>query len=60
MNDYHFELSKDELQSFHEDGYLLIPGFLSPDESTVLKQWAQEVHDLPRSADAPWMPYEVG
>lgn len=60
MDNYHFGLSEEQLQSFHEKGYLLIPGFFNPAESAVLKQWAQEVHDLPRTGDVPYMPYEVG
>lgn len=59
MDDYYVDLSDEQLQSFNENGYLVIPGFFNPDESTELQNWAQEVHDLPRTADVPWMPYEV-
>lgn len=31
---------------------------MSPEETIALQQWAQEVHDLPRTAETPWMPYE--
>ncbi|KAH8805297.1 hypothetical protein F5884DRAFT_679305, partial [Xylogone sp. PMI_703] len=43
---------------FNEKGYLLIKSFLSQEEAQELQQWTQEVHDLPRTADAPYMPYE--
>jgi hypothetical protein len=58
MENSFYSLSADQLQSFQEGGYLLIRGFFSSDESKVLQQWAQEVQDLPRTADVPWMPYE--
>ncbi|CAI7646304.1 Phytanoyl-CoA dioxygenase [Penicillium manginii] len=58
MENSFYPLSADQLQSFQEGGYLLIRGFFSSDESKVLQQWAQEVQDLPRTADVPWMPYE--
>ncbi|RFU31815.1 hypothetical protein B7463_g4508, partial [Scytalidium lignicola] len=58
MDEVHKELTEDQIKSFHEEGYLLIPSFLSPTESQKLKQWAQEVHDLPRTTDTPYMPYE--
>ena len=31
---------------------------LSPEETTQLQHWAQEVHDLPRTSETPWMSYE--
>ncbi|KAJ5196593.1 hypothetical protein N7449_007072 [Penicillium cf. viridicatum] len=27
-------------------------------ESELLREWAQEVHDLPCTTDVPWMPYQ--
>jgi hypothetical protein len=48
-----------EQQSFFEDkGYLILRDVMSAEETVALQQWAQEVHDLPRTAEAPWMPYE--
>ena len=58
MNNYHYSLSAEQLQSFHEDGYLLIRGFFTSKESELLREWAQEVHDLPCTPDVPWMPYQ--
>ncbi|KAL2811870.1 hypothetical protein BJX63DRAFT_443853 [Aspergillus granulosus] len=58
MENSHYSLSADQLQGFRERGYLLIPGFFSKEESKNLQQWAQEVHDLPRTPEVPWMPYE--
>jgi hypothetical protein len=58
MDNYHYALTQEQLQSFQENGYLLVRGFFNPEESKVLQQWAQEVHDLPRTPGVPWMPYE--
>ncbi|CRG82742.1 hypothetical protein PISL3812_00087 [Talaromyces islandicus] len=57
-HDAEFPLDASQIQFFHDRGYLLIRNFLSTSESAHLQQWAQEVHDLPRTEDAPWMPYE--
>lgn len=43
---------------FTKNGYLILRDVLSPAETTALQQWAQEIHDLPRTPDSPWMPYE--
>jgi hypothetical protein len=59
MDDAEYTLTPSQVQSFWELGYLRITGFLSKSESSMLQKWAQEVHDLPRTEDAPWMPYEV-
>ncbi|XHG05877.1 hypothetical protein AWENTII_009091 [Aspergillus wentii] len=59
MENSHHPLSENQIHFFQERGYLLIPGFLTAPETNHLQEWAQEVHDLPRTADAPWMPYEV-
>lgn len=58
MDNYHYALTPEQLQSFQENGYLLVRGFFNPEESKVLQQWAQEVHDLPQTPGVPWMPYE--
>ncbi|KAJ5351021.1 hypothetical protein N7541_008748 [Penicillium brevicompactum] len=58
MNDSYFTLSDDQLQSFQDNGYLLVRGFFTSDESQLLQKWASEVHDLPCTPDAPWMPYQ--
>ncbi|KAL2831851.1 hypothetical protein BJY01DRAFT_254136 [Aspergillus pseudoustus] len=58
MENFPYLLSAVQLQSFYENGYLLIRGFLSPEESKHLQEWAQQVHDLPRTPEVPWMPYE--
>lgn len=47
MDNFHYPLSAEQLQSFQENGYLLVRGFFDPQESKVLQQWSQEVHDLP-------------
>lgn len=52
-------LTESQLQFFTEKGYLYIPRFMSPEETIELQKWAQEVHDLPRTPDSKWMPYEV-
>lgn len=59
MENSYYTLSPAQLQSFEEKGYLVIPSFLSESEAKDLQRWAQEVHDLPREGDVPYMPYEV-
>jgi hypothetical protein len=51
-------LSSEQLQSFRDRGYLLVRGFFTAKESELLRQWAQEVHDLPCTPDVLWMPYQ--
>ncbi|KAJ5192022.1 uncharacterized protein N7498_011007 [Penicillium cinerascens] len=58
MDNFHYDLTSEQLQSFQDRGYLLVCGFFNPTETRVLQQWAQEVHDLPRTPGVPWMPYE--
>lgn len=59
MDNSYYTLTPAQLQAFEEKGYLVIPGFLSGPEPQRLQKWAQEVHDLPREGDVPYMPYEV-
>lgn len=60
MENAYYALSEDQIQFFQKHGYLIIRAFLTSSETQGLQQWAQEVHDLPRTEDATWMPYEVG
>lgn len=59
MDNFHYALTTEQLQFYENEGYLIIRGFFSSPESQQLQQWAQEVHDLPRTGDVPYMPYEV-
>ncbi|KAF7157837.1 hypothetical protein CNMCM5623_002271 [Aspergillus felis] len=58
MDNYYYSLKEEQLQSYKEKGYLLIENFLNKAEVQLLQQWSQEVHDLPRTPEVPWMPYE--
>ncbi|KAJ5919507.1 hypothetical protein N7454_009342 [Penicillium verhagenii] len=58
MDNSHYALFTSQVQSFKENGYLLVRGFFSDPEAKSLQQWSQEVHDLPRTPNVPWMPYE--
>ncbi|KJK65160.1 Phytanoyl-CoA dioxygenase PhyH [Aspergillus parasiticus SU-1] len=58
MENNHFPLTVDQIQSYNEKGYLVIQGFFNAPETKLLQQWTQEVHDLPRTPDASYMPYE--
>jgi len=51
-------LAEDQYAFFTKNGYLILRDILSQSEVTSLQNWAQEVHDLPRTREAPWMPYE--
>jgi hypothetical protein len=43
---------------FDENGYLILRDVMSKGEAIDFQRWAQEVHDLPRTSETPWMPYE--
>ncbi|KFY17221.1 hypothetical protein V492_00815 [Pseudogymnoascus sp. VKM F-4246] len=53
-----YSISSDQQAFFEKNGYLILQDVLSGDETLKLQKWAQEVHDLPRTEDTPWMPYE--
>ena len=53
-----YDLSFAQKASFAENGYLILSDVLSPTEIISLKIWAQEIHDLPRTPDCPYLPYE--
>ena len=53
-----YTVSASQQSFFATNGYLILRDVLSPAETKALQTWAQEVHDLPRTADTPWMPYE--
>lgn len=53
-----YQIAPEQSQFFQDRGYLIIQDLLSPEETTELQKWAQQVHDLPRTPEASWMPYE--
>ncbi len=53
-----YTISLEQQKFFDEKGYLILRDVLNKEEVIQLGQWAQEVHDLPRTAETPWMPYE--
>lgn len=53
-----YEITAEQKLFFEEHGYLIVQDMMSASETTALQQWAQQVHDLPRTAETPWMPYE--
>ena len=52
-------LSQDKIQFFVENGFIVLKNVFTPTETKELQEWAQVVHDLPRTSEVPWMPYEV-
>jgi len=52
------ELTEEQLQFFANKGYLILRDILSPSQTKDLQQWAQQIYDLPRTPEVPWMPYE--
>jgi len=52
------QLTTEQQQFFAEKGYLILHNVLNSAEAEDLQTWAQEVHDLPRDQNVPWMPYE--
>ena len=53
-----YYISDEQMEFFEQKGYLIIPDGLSTVEILQLKTWVQEVHDLPRTIDCPYIPYE--
>lgn len=53
-----YQISADQQDFFAKHGYLILRDVLTPGETQRLQTWAQEVHDLPRTTETPWMPYE--
>lgn len=51
-------ISPEQKAFFERNGYLIIHDIISEDEARDLQQWVQEVHDLPRTPESHWMPYE--
>ncbi|KAH7327484.1 hypothetical protein BKA65DRAFT_555038 [Rhexocercosporidium sp. MPI-PUGE-AT-0058] len=51
-------LSENQLAVFEETGYLIIGDIFSIAEIRGLQTWVQEIHDLPRTMDCPYIPYE--
>ena len=52
-------LSKEQVASYHKNGYLVVRDLLAETEVKDLQGWAQEVHDWEPTADSQFMPYEV-
>lgn len=59
MSTSKYQITSEQKAIFLEKGYLIIRDALEPEEAKALQRWAQEVHDLPRTAGVPWMPHEV-
>jgi 2-aminoethylphosphonate dioxygenase len=53
-----YVVSISQKEFFAANGYLILRDVLNSDETKALQIWAQEVHDLPRTLETPWMPYE--
>ncbi|TVY64348.1 hypothetical protein LSUE1_G005906 [Lachnellula suecica] len=53
-----YTISAEQQRFFEEKRYLILRDIFDPKEITNLQHWAQEVHDLPRASETPWMPYE--
>ena len=51
-------LSPEQKAFFDQNGYLILRDIMSSSEIQDLQHWSHEVHDLPRTDDVPWMPYE--
>jgi len=53
-----YQVTAEQKAFFDEKGFLIIKDALKPEEADALQDWAQTVHDLPRTPGVPWMPYE--
>ena len=59
MMDLNIKLLPKHHRFFAKEGYLILEDVLNAVDSGKLQTWAQEVHDLPRTPEVPWIPYEV-
>ena len=53
-----YTITSEQQSFFDKKGYLILRDVMSPEEVAALQRWAQEVHNLPRTSETPWMPYE--
>lgn len=53
-----YPISAEQQAFFEKNGYLILRDVMTADKVVALQRHAQEVHDLPRTAETPWMPYE--
>ncbi|KAH7400303.1 hypothetical protein BKA64DRAFT_622965 [Cadophora sp. MPI-SDFR-AT-0126] len=53
-----YQIKDTQMAFFAERGYLIIKDGLSAAETSLLQTWVQEVHDLPRTANCPYIQYE--
>ena len=53
-----YKITSEQRSFFDQKGYLVLQDVMSSGDIVALQQWAQEVHDLPRTSEMPWMPYE--
>jgi hypothetical protein len=53
-----YTISVEQRNFFDKKGYLILRDVLDESQVTGLQRWAQQVHDLPRTSETPWMPYE--
>jgi len=53
-----YAISVEQRNFFDKNGYLILRDVLNESQVTELQRWAQQVHDLPRTLETPWMPYE--
>jgi 2-aminoethylphosphonate dioxygenase len=52
-------LSKDQIDFFNRNGYLILQKPFTRSDIQNLQNWAQEVHDWKATAESKFMPYEV-
>jgi hypothetical protein len=53
-----YHISQEQKSFFNTNGYIILRDILNKGEILDLQAWSQEVHDLPRTAETSWMPYE--
>jgi hypothetical protein len=53
-----YTISAEQRRLFDKKGYLILRDVLDGSQVIELQRWAQQVHDLPRTSETPWMPYE--
>jgi len=52
------ELSDEQIEFFHQNGYVVVPGAFSPEEARMLDTWTRELAEMPEEPGKQWVYHE--
>lgn len=52
-------LTEAQIRSFHENGYVFVPGAFSPDEARMMDEWARDLAARPEQVGSHWVYHET-